>query len=170
MVLFFPEAALRPLSAGTPHTARLSSEHCGFGLECPGPAVQAPQWGAPHLPAPRAGAVAWLGSPGAGGASGCRRVRSPKTTPGSLLEHFPVSTEMTETGRSPRPPREDFLEVGAGGGAAGGLAFGLVASFQVDRRTGHPYLSRGAVFTNPKMDLVSTGPYGHGCPYWTWNW
>lgn len=95
---------------------------------------------------------------------------SPKTTPGSLLEHFPVSTEMTETGRSPRPPCEDFLEVGAGGGAAGGLAFGLVASFQADRGTGHPYPSRGAVFTNPKMDLVSTGPYGHGCPYWTWNW
>ena len=138
MVLFFPEAALWPLSAGTPRTACLSLEHCGFGRECQGSAVQDPQRVALNLPTPRAGALRPCaafqpadsgGSPGGGKASGHRRVCSLKTTLGFLLERFPISTEIT--GHCPRPPCEDFLEVGAGGGAEGGLACGPVVSFQV---------------------------------------
>lgn len=122
MVLFFSRGC--PAAFGYRDTARLNSEHCGFGHECWGPAGQSSPrpHGAPLTSQPR-GQEQWPGQALPRGRRSLwptlshRRLCSRRTTPGSLLKHFPVSTEMTETGSSPRPSWEDFLEVGAGGRA-----------------------------------------------------
>lgn len=68
---FFPEAALRPLGTGTPHIARLNSEHSGSGRECRARQPVPPAHRAPLTSSPegRSSGLARL-SPGAGGASG----------------------------------------------------------------------------------------------------